>query len=297
MKPPAHGGADEDRFVGWRDVTVWKTTVGRVAVGVAHRMARWIGPYPVLVVTLLLGAMAAVTLTVASVEIYEAVAEADGVASLDKPVLRRAVAARTPHLDAVVTAFTNVGGPVGMPILAAVATAVLAVSRRVWTPVVLMVAATGGSLLMTVVGKALVGRVRPPLTDAVAPYETSASFPSGHSLNAVVVAGVVAYLLMLRQHRWPAQVLTAGIAVLFALLMGFSRVFLGHHWLTDVMVAWTLGLAWPGLAKHHHRGAPAVPDGAPRPTPHHRHVATTSRPKTSPVTPQAGPTSSSHRVH
>ncbi|HEX8627759.1 MAG TPA: phosphatase PAP2 family protein, partial [Catenuloplanes sp.] len=69
-----------------------------------------------------------------------------------------------------------------------------------------MVVATAGSLLMTVVGKGLVGRIRPPLADAVPPYETSPAFPSGHALNAVVVAGVIAYLLMLRQRRWRTRV-------------------------------------------------------------------------------------------
>ena len=253
MKAPVDGDVGEDRFVGWRDLTVWKSAVGRFAAAVAHRAARWVGPYPVLVVTLLIGLVAAVTLTAASVEIYEAVAEADGVAGLDRPVLRWAVAVRSPQLNAVVTAFTNVGGPVGMPILAVVATAALALSRRVWTPVVLMVAGAGGSLLMTVVGKSLVGRLRPPLIDAVAPYETSASFPSGHSLNAVVVAGLVAYLLVLRQRRWAVRMLTVAGAALFAVLMGLSRVFLGHHWLTDVLVAWTLGLAWLSIIIVAHR--------------------------------------------
>jgi undecaprenyl-diphosphatase len=79
---------------------------------------------------------------------------------------------------------------------------------------------------------------------AVAPYETSASFPSGHALNATVAAGVVAYPLVVEQRRMSARVLTLGAAVVFAVLMGLSRVFLGHHWLTDVLMAWTPALAW-----------------------------------------------------
>jgi membrane-associated phospholipid phosphatase len=64
---------------------------------------------------------------------------------------------------------------------------------------VLLIAATAaGSLTLTVVGKALVGRVRPAPADAVPPYELSASFPSGHTLNAVALAGIVAYLLVRR---------------------------------------------------------------------------------------------------
>ena len=253
MSAPLGNDEGEDRHVGWRDLTVWKSTAGRFAAMLAHRAARWIGPYPVLVVTLLLGLIAAVSLTAVSVEIYEAVAEADGVAGLDRPVLLWAVAARTPQLNTIVTAFTNLGGPVGMPILATLTTLALTLRRRTWTPVVLMTAAAGGSLLMTIVGKHLVGRLRPPLVDSVPPYETSASFPSGHTLNAVVIAGVVAYLLVLRQHRWAARVTTVAAATLFAVLMAFSRVYLGHHWLTDVLVAWTLGLAWLTIIIMAHR--------------------------------------------
>lgn len=245
--------AEDDRYLGWRDLTVWRSRLGRTMVALAHRAARWIGPYPVLAVTLLIGVVLVVALTAASVEIYEAVAETDGVAGLDQPVLHAAIALRTPSLDAAVTAFTNLGGPVVMPILAAVATIAVAVRRRQLSPVLLMAAAAGGSLLMTIVGKALVGRIRPPLADAVPPYETSPSFPSGHALNAVVIAGVLAYLLVLRQRRWRTRTTTITAAIVFAVAMGLSRVFLGHHWLTDVLMAWTLGLAWLAVVISVHR--------------------------------------------
>ena len=97
------------------------------------------------------------------------------------------------------------------------------------------------------------GRTRPPLADAVPPFESSPSFPSGHSLNSVVIAGLVAYLLVRRQQRRRTRTLTLALAGLFAVAMGVSRVFLGHHWLTDVLVAWTLGLAWLAVVITAHR--------------------------------------------
>ncbi|MEU3454584.1 phosphatase PAP2 family protein [Micromonospora sp. NPDC006766] len=256
--------AEDDRYVGWRDLTAWRSTLGRLMVTLTRRAARRVGRYPALALTLLIGVVLVVALTAASVEIYEAVAEADGVAGLDKPVLQAAIAARTPSLDTAVTGFTTLGGPVVMPILAAVAVIGLAIRRRQVSPVLLMAVAAAGSLLMTIVGKSLVGRVRPPLADAVPPYETSASFPSGHALNAVVIAGVVAYLLVLRQRRWYTRTVTVAVAMLFAVAMGLSRVFLGHHWLTDVLVAWTLGLAWLAFVITLHRLYLSVRDLRPR---------------------------------
>ena len=88
-----------------------------------------------------------------------------------------------------------------MPVIAVVVVAVLALKRRSWLPVLLMGIAAAGSVLVTVLGKDLTGRARPPVALAVPPFETSPSFPSGHTLNATVVLGVSAYLVMLgRRH-------------------------------------------------------------------------------------------------
>ena len=74
---------------------------------------------------------------------------------------------------------------------------VMTVRWRSRTPLLLLAIGTAGSLLMTAVGKELVGRARPPVADAVPPYETSPAFPSGHALNNTVVACLVGYLLLL----------------------------------------------------------------------------------------------------
>ncbi|MET4060565.1 membrane-associated phospholipid phosphatase [Arthrobacter sp. UYP6] len=209
-----------------------------------RRLARWTSPHTALLITLAVGLIPAILLTLGSAEVYEAVVKSDGVAQLDQPALDTALALRSPGLNAAVTGFTNLAGEIGMPILAGAATLVMALRWRSWTPALLMVSAAGGSLLMTVAGKDLIGRIRPPLADAVPPYEYSASFPSGHSLNSVVLAGMVAYLVILHLQTRRAKILTLASAAGFALAVGLSRVYLGHHWFTDVLVAWTLGLAW-----------------------------------------------------
>ncbi|MCC6498020.1 MAG: phosphatase PAP2 family protein, partial [Propionibacteriaceae bacterium] len=92
-----------------------------------------------------------------------------------------------------------------------------------------------------------VGRSRPELDFAVPPFEDSFSFPSGHALNSTVVAGMLAYLACwLTRRRW-LRVVAVLAALLWAVGMGLSRVFLGHHWLTDVMFAWLFGLGWLAL--------------------------------------------------
>lgn len=244
---------NEDRHVGTRDLTRWTTPAGRLLVRGVRAIAQWIGPRLTLLLLLAVGIGGAVSLTVASAEVYESVADEDGIAALDQPALDAALDLRSPWLNGAATAFTHLGGPVGMPILAVGAVLAFTAVRRSFTPLILMAVAAGGSLLMTVLGKKAIGRLRPDLEFAVPPFELSPSFPSGHTLNAVVISGIIAYLLMLRQHSKRAHALTIIAAVVFALLMGATRVYLGHHWVTDVAVAWTLGLAWLALVITAHR--------------------------------------------
>jgi undecaprenyl-diphosphatase len=69
----------------------------------------------------------------------------------------------------------------------------------------------------------------------------------------MAIAGIVAYLLLRRLERTWSRALTVVLAVLFATTMGLSRVYLGHHWLTDVLVAWALALAWLAVVVTAHR--------------------------------------------
>ena len=238
------GDTPSEERIGQRDLAQWRSEPGRWLVRVAFSLARWTAARWVLVVTAAIGGVLVVLLTSVSAEVYEAVTENDGVAGLDQPVLEQAVRWRSPGLNEAVTAFTDIGGAVGMPVLVTVAVLAMVLLWRSWTPLVLTLVAAAGSLAMTVSGKELIGRARPPLHLAVPPYEESPSFPSGHTLNSTVLIGLLVYLLLRRldSARVRAAVLVAGGAFVGA--MGLSRVFLGHHWLTDVMVGWTLGLAW-----------------------------------------------------
>lgn len=247
------GEIHQDRFVAGQDLTRWKTPVGRTMAKGAEGITRILGPYAALIITMAIGLVITFTLTWVFGEVYESVTEADGVAALDDPALATAKSVRSPALDAAVTAYTNIGGTVGMPLIAAAIMIFLAWRRKSWTPVILMLSAGLGSLVITILGKPIFGRSRPDQVDAIPPYEHSASFPSGHSLNSMVIAGIVAYLIILRLKTTRARVTTIVIAAVFAATMGLSRVYLGHHWLTDVLAAWAIGIAWLALVITAHR--------------------------------------------
>jgi membrane-associated phospholipid phosphatase len=116
------------------------------------------------------------------------------------------------------------------------------VQRRLWWTAGWVVTAVVLVAPLTALLKEWFGRVRPPFEDGGARYE-SLSFPSGHSsgiATLVAVALVLAWpLLSASARRWS---LTAGIVLV--LLVGLTRMWLGVHYLSDVVGGWSLGVAW-----------------------------------------------------
>jgi uncharacterized protein (TIGR03382 family) len=139
------GELTDDRFVGDTDLARWKTPAGRWMASRTQRLSARLGPHGALILILVAGALFAALLAFVTGSVYDAVTEADGVAALDHPVLDAAKSLRSPVLDTAVTAYTDVGGTIGMPILGLIATVWLALRRRSWTPVILIVTAAAGS--------------------------------------------------------------------------------------------------------------------------------------------------------
>lgn len=250
---PRGGGSRHEVVERRPQVTHWYGPVGQKAAALATAAGHRIGAQPALTLVLAVGVAVAFLMAFLVARVYDAVTEHDGIASLDVPFLDTAMRLRNPGLDAFAAGIAYLFGPVGMPCMAVAAIVVLTLRRRSWTPLILVAGAGIGSLLMTIAGKDIIGRHRPPLADAVPPFEYSPSFPSGHTLNATVIAGVVGYLLWLHRRALVAKVLCVVVPVVIAVVVGLTRVLLGAHWFTDVVAGWLLGAAWLALVVSAHR--------------------------------------------
>lgn len=202
-----------------------------------------------------------VLLGAAGVLVLHAAVRAGGVvARVDLPVLDGVGAAREPWLTGVMVAVSAGTRPAVVLVLTLVGCAAWGLrSRAWWRPALLAGAVVLGNILVAVV-KAVVARPRPPLDAMVAPGSvTSASFPSGHTASAAVLLLTLGYLARTRDRR--GRTLAAGVLpVAGVALVGGSRLYLGHHYLTDVLAGAALAVAVLGVvvlagrrAPHHHR--------------------------------------------
>ena len=89
-------------------------------------------------------------------------------------------------------------------------------------------------------------RARPQFADTIQTL-TSYSFPSGHTMAATVFYGALVMFFISRTKHWPARVVASAFAMLMILLVAFSRVYLGAHYLSDVLGAMAEGFAWVAL--------------------------------------------------
>ena len=109
----------------------------------------------------------------------------------------------------------------------------------------LLIGVIGGNIWFEVLSR-LFGRHRPVFPDPLDPLP-GPGFPSGHSMTAMLLYGLILYLLLPRLRSWGWRLLAGLDAVLIVLLVGFSRLYMGAHYPTDVLGGYAFGLAWGAL--------------------------------------------------
>jgi undecaprenyl-diphosphatase len=115
--------------------------------------------------------------------------------------------------------------------------------RRQWLHLGTWLTALAGSEVLDLLLKQLVARPRPFFVDPLL-LETSYSFPSGHAMASLVVYGMLAYFCTLVLRSWRARMAIVFGAALLVLLIGFSRMYLGVHYFSDVVAGFAAGGVW-----------------------------------------------------
>jgi undecaprenyl-diphosphatase len=118
--------------------------------------------------------------------------------------------------------------------------------RRHRRTVLALAIIVGGGVALTFGMKAFFDRPRPEYA-ADLPYIVTASFPSGHAMLSAVVYMTLAVLLARTSRELRLKIYFIGMGLIVTLLVGFSRVYLGAHYPTDVLEGWSTGLTWAAL--------------------------------------------------
>lgn len=121
--------------------------------------------------------------------------------------------------------------------------AVFAALRRQWVYAGLVLAVWLGGHLLNQLLKALFARERPFFLEPLA-IATNYSFPSGHAMAGIACYGLLAYFLYVQvENRW-LRIGILGFTFLLIALIGFSRLYLGVHFLSDVLAGFAAGALW-----------------------------------------------------
>jgi membrane-associated phospholipid phosphatase len=118
--------------------------------------------------------------------------------------------------------------------------------KRLWYSLLGLVLAVGGGMLLNVLLKNLFDRARPGWADPLMAL-TDPGFPSGHTMMATILYGCVAVFLIWRTAAWRWRIFIAALTMLLVLAVALSRMYLGAHFLSDVLGAMAAGTAWLAL--------------------------------------------------
>lgn len=147
-------------------------------------------------------------------------------------------AGANPDLNGMAQRITHVGSLETLFVVAFVASLALLPFRRWWLTVVWVLMLVGGEYLNQWIKEAI-ERPRPEFHHA-----KGWSFPSGHAMMSLIGYGMLAYVLVVMVPRAGARVVLVAVLVL---LIGFSRLFLGDHYFSDVLGGYAAGAVWLGI--------------------------------------------------
>jgi undecaprenyl-diphosphatase len=177
--------------------------------------------------------------------IVEDILTHDPLTVIDSDVAQWLHAHATPPVTTAMLAISFLGS-FRMVTAIALCTALLLVWRRHWYRLLALVLTVPGGAVLNGLLKSAFRRGRPMFDDPILVL-TTYSFPSGHAMAATILYGLLAAYAVWHIRQWRSRMLVAVVAGVLIVLVGFSRIYLGVHYLSDVLGGTAAGTAWLAL--------------------------------------------------
>ena len=158
---------------------------------------------------------------------------------LDLKTNAYAIKVANPGLTAFLGTITHLGSIYLVVMVAVVVGVILFIRKYWWGLLALFFAVAIGQAVLNIL-KVIFQRPRPETEMFV----FGSSFPSGHVFSAIVIYGFCIYLTFRFINNAAVKWIVATLLALLIFLIGFSRVYLGVHWLSDVLAGYATGFAW-----------------------------------------------------
>jgi undecaprenyl-diphosphatase len=162
---------------------------------------------------------------------------------LDLAILRWLAANRTPGLDTASAYASDLASTRAVEVLGPLTAIIAAAVLRRWWPLVLIVVAVVGQLVLFLNTAILVGRPRPAVAHVDAALPPTSSFPSGHTSAAICLYGGLAVIVLGVTRAWWRWLVVAA-AVLVVAAVAMSRLYRGAHHPTDVLASILFATLW-----------------------------------------------------
>ena len=174
--------------------------------------------------------------------ITEDILTGDPFVAVDQWVVGRVLYFRSPLATTIMDALTQLGGIKFIALSTVAIVAYLLLIRRFDQATGFASAIIGGSLLNSVF-KTVIQRPR-PISETTLITVNGWSFPSGHAMASVIFYGMIAYLLVRSTNSWRLRAFFMALAGFIVFVIGFSRIYLQVHYLSDVLAGYAGGLFW-----------------------------------------------------
>ncbi len=199
------------------------------------RIARRFSLYAV--VALIIGAIS----LYAFISLAGGVVTNEGLAESDKQIADTIHAAATPT---GITFFTNVSllGNEAVWVISAIVLFYFGL-RREWATLLLWIFTVGIGQLLNIVLKLTFNRAR-PVFSSIYVNAVGFSFPSGHAMWSAITYSLLAYILIIHMANRAQRILIVTVCVVIVLMVGLSRIYLGAHYLSDVLAGFAAGALW-----------------------------------------------------